>query len=790
MLKKILLTFAALLPLSASAQVVTPPGFETWMKGEVREDSVLTGNGDSGYVRGLRGYVADGVDSSDTPGMDANVAALRAVSEEGDYGDWGTSRQPIKLKADLFFINDTVHWAARTGWPLIDGAGGEPTYHPLTQYSGPNNPFYVDEAGSFDDGTAVWTVTGPEGQPGTDLSPVLEGAFCYGKTGAGDWAWLSRVADDGVSGTSTGIDDTANTIQLIDTPLRGTYATIGGNGTIHIFGAKGGVPCALVWGDNDYTKSMLDFYGHGGVIKGLTLMGKQSDSGTTLVQDAAGDPYPYLNPFETTRPNENRCKYGIRVRSTAADLGSGKHVFPTGLAAFLCQTAIEATHDDDIFVNHSDQCHVQARFNPAYCDIGFHCREQQAFSWTFRQQELGFCRIGNVISAGGKLTIDVMDMQRECTWGVVINGNNNSAVNETHVSPAGNHVRACNFDETSPANSQMLRVDPSFGGPGGYVNAKTHFGSDTIHVSSARMNHGRAGPYYWEINGTFVAASRTFTADTQTNLLPIQVGDLIRAYTDAGAFEWESVVTSVNDGANTFVVTRIPQRGTYTNRTNDMMIRHYHADYIGGVYEETAGDFVASTETFTMADNSDLSRIRAGDWVYARLDGLYGPLAWVSRVVSVNDGANTFVVTDTTPHSGAYADSTDGLTVSVKSPDDEKPVVHIKNSYGFHVFENGDNFFDRMIKVEGGIDTIDGTDDGAIPHIIVRNCEFAAGQHNPSKPADIFTTDSSGYVVLHFVGNFEEHASSGSNHGAKFYDDYRKKGSLSNGVFTEDETWP
>jgi hypothetical protein len=333
----------------------------------------------------------------------------------------------------------------------------------------------------------------------------------------------------------------------------------------------GGPITAMVWGGSDFTKSMWDIYGFGWIIAGVHFMGKQAVTDEELIEDANGDPYPYADPF-ASHANEDRCRYGIRVRSSTTAFGSGKGRFPYGLATHFFQTGVLADDDPEVDPNHNDQCHIESRFAPAYCDIGFHCIQRQGFSWHFRQIEAGKVRYAIVYTAGGKLVVDTLDMGADCSRGLFIRGNDNAS-GGAFIGPGTFNLRWVNLDETAPDDCYILVVEPTTGASA----AKTYIGSDGVHIPGTRAISGRGAAVYEETAGSFDATTRTYTANDNFDFSGISVDDWVYASVDGStsALDWVSRVTSINSGAHTFVVATPAHSGTFTNRTGNLTVRIY-----------------------------------------------------------------------------------------------------------------------------------------------------------------------------------------------------------------------
>lgn len=439
-------------------------------------------------------------------------------------------------------------------------------------------------------------------------------------------------------------------------------------------GLFGGPITAMVWGGSDYTKAMWVLDGSfGGVIDGVSFMGKQDPDGNVLLKDSESVDYPYDDPFNS-HTGEDRCKYALVVNSKE-NIGSGKHHFPNGFHAILFQVAIYVS-DDPEFPNHGDQCTVTGRTTFQFCDIGFWCNQIQAYFWRFDYVDSSHCTYPLLYDAGSKMSVGRQSIETtDVKAGLYLRGNDST------MTLGEFHREWVSFDEVVAPDSLSLHVEPTTGASA----AATY--DDVTHLEASRANNALGTP----------------------------------------------------------------------------------------VYQETAGTFVAATGVFTANDAFDLSGITIGDWVFGRADGA-ATRAWVSRVTAINDGANTFTV-NTTPHVGTLANLTGNATVAVFNPANERPVIRIVSSYGTHHFRRFRNAFDRMIHVAGGSST-------NFPTIYLLDSMFAKGKHEPTLPMDIFTTNSSGYVCLRFMGNHEAVGDAGALNAGKFYTDQPQLwGTLTNGVF-------
>jgi hypothetical protein len=110
--------------------------------------------------------------------------------------------------------------------------------------------------------------------------------------------------------------------------------------------------------------------------------------------------------------------------------------------------------------------------------------------------------------------------------------------------------------------------------------------------------------------------------------------------------------------------------------------------------------------------------------------------------------------------------------------DDNLPIATIVDSYGVHVFSQGDNCYDGMLHVEGGTSTV-------YPTIILQECGFEAGRHDVANVEKVFDEESEGWVQFVFEKCYEQHAGSGETNSGQLYADETIIGSFDGmGVFT------
>ncbi len=230
-----------------------------------------------------------------------------------------------------------------------------------------------------------------------------------------------------------------------------------------------------------------------------------------MIKDGGGVvEYPYGDP-DGSHPYENRCKYALTIDSVE-NFGSGKHVFPRGLWCMLFQTAVYVS-DDSEFANHGDQCHVHGRTAFYFCDIGFHCNQEQAFFWTFHHIDTGYCTWPLLYDRGGKLFVNLLDIARKCRVGLYIRGNDSGGVG-----PGIFILNYVNIDELAENNVLVLRVEPATGASA----ARTYI--NTLHINNTRATAGWGVADYSETGGTLNASTGQFLTDDM-EVDKVDVGD-------------------------------------------------------------------------------------------------------------------------------------------------------------------------------------------------------------------------------------------------------------------------
>ncbi len=95
------------------------------------ERAALYNSGQGAWYPGLRGLFVLGGAKTDAF-MDGNRNTLQNWG--GANGAWMIDRKPLKIKADFYYVRDTVRWGTRSDLPTVHGGGGEPIYHPESQY--------------------------------------------------------------------------------------------------------------------------------------------------------------------------------------------------------------------------------------------------------------------------------------------------------------------------------------------------------------------------------------------------------------------------------------------------------------------------------------------------------------------------------------------------------------------------------------------------------------------------------------------------------------------------------
>ncbi len=523
------------------------------------ERAALYNGGRGAWHPGLGGYVLDGADGNDATAMEHNVISLRNWAASN--GAWLTDLDPLNLKADLYFFDERVEWATRSGLPTVQGSGGEPIYHPLTQYG--ENP-----------------------------------------------------------------------------------------------AARGGPVTAMVWGGTDYTTSMWDVYGHGWVIDGVHFMGKQGATNAELLEDGDGEEYPYANPLEA-HPHEDRCRYAIRVRSTE-DFGSGKGVFPRGLATHLFQVGILAD-DNPAFSNHNDQCHVMGRFAPAWCDVGYWSKQRQAFSWHFGQIE-STATWTILLDAGGKLVIDELDMQTRCLVGLFVRGS------DFHqgVGPDETRINYINIDETAPNNCLLVKTDSNHTGM--YDPMTGEITTDVIH--SVKKNE--------------IVRVTWGSGQQRTGMKVTAVDDTTITIADNPTPPPTASGNTLPGSPTEMTVVR------YSATSTIIGAAHVHGDRASqsrgdAIYSATGADFNSSTRVISQPSNTNLAPLANGDYVefYDQMSATPTYPIFVGKIASFSDGADTITLTTDEFFRTMPSSLTDRVKVVVYRPSLEKPIFSFKNTYGY-----------------------------------------------------------------------------------------------------------
>lgn len=337
-------------------------------------------------------------------------------------------------------------------------------------------------------------------------------------------------------------------------------------------GGRGGLVTRMVWGDTEstdkYNKAMWELSGLGGVIAGVHFQGKwKATDQTALIRDASGMvEYPYPDPGGT-HTNEDRCMYAMKINSIA-NFGSGKHIFPHGLSCMLFQTALLVT-DTPGFSNHGDQCHVMGRTAFYFCDIGFHNNQLQAFLWTFHHIDAAFCTYPLLIDRGGKLVVDILDIQSRVKAGLYIRGSDSGGVG-----PGIFILNYVNIDETAPVSVLVLQVEPAMGGASAactYIN--------TLHINNTRSLEGWGAADYTETDGSLNGSTGKFTPDDNLPIDKVAVGDYAFIRVDgATSPQWVSRVTAVT--TSTFdVSTATLHGGALTTLTGNCTVHVYRMQH-------------------------------------------------------------------------------------------------------------------------------------------------------------------------------------------------------------------
>lgn len=240
----------------------------------------------------------------------------------------------------------------------------------------------------------------------------------------------------------------------------------------------------MVWGDagiHRLRQAMWAINGYGGVVDdGVHFQGKwNANNQTALLRDFGGIvEYPYPDPFGSHQ-NEDRCEYALTINSIE-NFGSGKLLFPRGLCCMLFQTAVYVS-DNPNYTNHGDQCHVLGRAAFYFCDVGFHNDQKQAFFWTFHHIDAAYCTYPLLFDRGGKLVVDILDIQDKVKAGLYIRGYDSGGVG-----PGIFRLGYVNIDETAQLDTLVLRVEPT---STFYRSAaSTHI--DTLHVNETRAVAG------------------------------------------------------------------------------------------------------------------------------------------------------------------------------------------------------------------------------------------------------------------------------------------------------------
>jgi len=220
----------------------------------------------------------------------------------------------------------------------------------------------------------------------------------------------------------------------------------------------GGPVGRLIWVGADKSGPLLRTGGYGNRIK-LALQGAYH--ATNLASLTSAYPKVLDEACNADHTGDARKETGLQVDSVNG-FGTGKHDLQ--IAPMFFQTGIKVT--DSVFMGHGDQCAVYPRFTAFFCDIGFHCQQEQAYSWQFGECELGNVACGFRFSKGGKATFHELSLGTKCQYGLFIDGN------DTETRAFDFVIQRLNIDQSAPrrgvngwtnASAQGVVVRPSTG---------------------------------------------------------------------------------------------------------------------------------------------------------------------------------------------------------------------------------------------------------------------------------------------------------------------------------------